>query len=132
MRVAEGFARKVSLAFIGISFIGWIVFTAGFGRYKKWLDDNEDHVSVEESYLYAFRAGSMIGPFVHFLAIAHVLLWGLPSSIVGSITAVVSIMYLSAVGYGMVLGGIYINTHLMTMFLMIWITVSSSCLPEGL
>ena len=47
------------------------------------LEDSD----FEESYLYAYWAGSVIGPFVHILAIAHVLLWGLPSSVVGSIVS---------------------------------------------
>ena len=51
------------------------------------LNDNEDLVTLKESYLYAYWAGSVIGPFVHMLAIAHVLLWGLPSSVVGSIVS---------------------------------------------
>ncbi|CAI8044894.1 hypothetical protein GBAR_LOCUS24864 [Geodia barretti] len=100
---------QVSLGFIGLSFIGWIVFTVGFGLLRKWFNDDEVFENDDESNLYAFWAGSVIGPFVHILAIAHVLLWGLPSSVVGSITAVLSIMYLSAVGYGMVYFGIYIN-----------------------
>ena len=33
-----GLSLQVSLEFIGLSFIGWIVFTAGFGLYKKWYD----------------------------------------------------------------------------------------------
>ena len=41
----------------------------------------------QKSNFYAYWAGSVIGPFVHILAVAHVLLWGLPSSIVGSIVS---------------------------------------------
>ena len=77
---------KLKIKIIGkilVATLTYLLFVIFFHR----LDDNEDYVSVEESYLYAFRAGSMIGPFVHFLAIAHVLLWGLPSSIVGSIVS---------------------------------------------
>ena len=41
----------------------------------------------KEPSLYAFWAGSVTGPFVHILAIAHVLLWGLLSSIFGSVVS---------------------------------------------
>ena len=51
------------------------------------FNDNEDFKPSEESDLYAFWAGSVMGLFVHILAIAHVLLWGLPSSVVGSIVS---------------------------------------------
>ena len=47
---------------------------------------NDNDVRLEDDY-YAYWAGSVIGPFVHILAIAHVLLWGLPSSVVGSIVS---------------------------------------------
>ena len=47
-----------------------------------------------EPILYAYWAGSVIGPFVHILAIAHVLLWGLPSSVVGSIVSTLNNFYL--------------------------------------
>ena len=50
------------------------------------MKDN-DFFSDQKSVLYAYWAGSVIGPFVHILAVAHVLLWGLPSSIVGSIVS---------------------------------------------
>jgi hypothetical protein len=33
-RIAEGIARKVSLVFVGLSFIGWIIFVAGFGKFR--------------------------------------------------------------------------------------------------
>ena len=47
-----------------------------------------------ESALYAYWAGSVIGPFVYILAIAHLLLWGLPSSVVGSIVSTINNFYL--------------------------------------
>ena len=46
-----------------------------------------DYNPVKDSSLYAFWAGSVTGPFVHILAIAHVLLWGLLSSIAGSVVS---------------------------------------------
>ena len=51
----------------------------------KELNSNFD--PGEESQLYAYWAASVIGPFVHILAIAHVLLWGQRDSIVGSIVS---------------------------------------------
>ena len=41
----------------------------------------------QKSAFYGYWAGSVIGPFLHILAVAHVLLWGLPSSIVGSVVS---------------------------------------------
>ena len=50
------------------------------------VKDNE-FFNDQKSNFYAYWAGSVIGPFVHILAVAHVLLWGLPSSIVGSVVS---------------------------------------------
>ena len=47
----------------------------------------------DESDFYSFWAGSVIGPFVHILAIAHVLLWGLPSSVVGSVVSTIIVQF---------------------------------------
>ena len=77
---------KLKIKIIGkilVATLTYLLFVIFFHR----LNDYEDFVSVEESYLYAYWAGSVIGPFAHMLAVAHVLLWGLPSSVVGSIVS---------------------------------------------
>ena len=45
----SGLSLQVSLAFIGISFIGWIVFTAGFGLYRKWYEQYPNNEIALES-----------------------------------------------------------------------------------
>ena len=40
-----------------------------------------------DSFNYPYWAGSVLGPIVYILAVAHALLWGFPSSIVGSIVS---------------------------------------------
>ena len=58
-------------------------------RYNEIPED----VRTDESNLYGLWAGSVIGPFVHILAIAHVLLWGLPSSVVGSVVSTIIVQF---------------------------------------
>ena len=41
----------------------------------------------DEPNLYACWAASVIGPVVHVLAVIYALLWGYPSSVVGSIVS---------------------------------------------
>ena len=41
----------------------------------------------DQNYLYPYWAGVTFGPIVYILAIVHALLWGFPSSIVGSIVS---------------------------------------------
>ena len=45
----RGLSLQVSLAFIGISFIGWSVFTAGFGLYRKWYEQYPNNEIALES-----------------------------------------------------------------------------------
>ena len=61
------------------------VFSSVYHYRMKEVDSKFD--PGEESQLYAYWAGSVIGPFVHILAIVHVLLWGQRDSIVGSIVS---------------------------------------------
>ena len=68
------------------------------------LTDNPYYdYKIGDSTLYAYWAGSVIGPFVCILAVAHALLWGFPSAIVGSIvsytivTCIVNIYYILVV-----------------------------------
>ena len=42
---------------------------------------------LDEADFYAYWAGSVVGPFLHILAVVHALLWGFPGSIVGSIVS---------------------------------------------
>ena len=63
-----------------------ILFTLTYNYCRaKELDPDSD--AGEGPEFYALWAGSVIGPFVHILALVHVLLWGLPSSVVGSIVS---------------------------------------------
>ena len=52
----------------------------------RWEDFDPEY-EVDNSANYAFWAGSVIGPIVCILAVAHALLWGFPSAIVGSIVS---------------------------------------------
>ena len=58
----------------------------------RYNDQPKDY-RTDESDLYSLWAGSVIGPFVHILAIAHVLLWGLPSSVLGSVVSTIIYIY---------------------------------------
>jgi hypothetical protein len=103
MKIAVGIVRKVSLIFVGLSFIGWIVFVAGFGTSRdKYLFT----VIMDYFGYYSFWAASVVGPFLHILGVIHSLLWGFPGSVVGSVTAVVSVMYLTGVGFVITFFGI--------------------------
>ena len=51
------------------------------------LKDLDPDYEVDDNANYAFWAGSVIGPIVCILAVAHALLWGYPSAIVGSIVS---------------------------------------------
>jgi hypothetical protein len=104
MKIAVGIVRKVSLIFVGLSFIGWIVFVAGFGTFR-----DKDYVSANTPNYYSFWVGSVVGPFLHILGVIHSLLWGFPGSVVGSVTAVISVMYLTGVGFVIIFIGIVID-----------------------
>ena len=49
--------------------------------------DLDPDYEVDDSFNYAFWAGSVIGPVVCILAVVHALLWGFPCAIVGSIVS---------------------------------------------
>lgn len=51
------------------------------------LDYPYSDYKLSDSKLYAHWAGCVLGPIVCILAMAHCLLWGFPSAIVGSIVS---------------------------------------------
>jgi hypothetical protein len=105
IKLFEGITRKIVPAFVALSFVGWIVFVAGFGKQNK----DDPTFDLKNNSLYPYWAAAVLGPIVYILAVVHALLWGFPSAIVGSVTAVLSMMYITALSAVFVTAGIYIR-----------------------
>ena len=91
MPVFYGLARKMALVPINLFLIGWIAYLIGF----VWdlIDNFEKGPKLYD--LYATAVGGLI---LYFCAMLHTGLPGLPSKIVGSITACLSVIYFVAAG----------------------------------
>jgi hypothetical protein len=105
IKLFEGITRKIVPAFVALSFVGWIVFVAGFGKQNK----DDPTFDLKNNTLYPYWAAAVLGPIVYILAVVHALLWGFPSAIVGSVTAVLSMMYITALSAVFVSAGIVIR-----------------------
>jgi len=84
---------QVVLPLIALSAIGWLVYVIGFGLFN----NRRSQAAIPEDYPY--YAAAVFGPFVYIGAVAHAALWRQISSIVGSIIAVLSVVYFTAMGY---------------------------------
>jgi hypothetical protein len=121
VRFAKGIARKVSFVFIGFSFLGWLLLIAG-NRKEFISSDEEDDYDYndydDDTYdvlvFFPLLAAIIVGLFLHMMAVVHALLWEMYSAFAASITAVLSTLYLVAVGHLMVVMGISINGDLQT------------------
>jgi len=96
---------QVVLPLIALSAVGWLVYVIGFGL----LNNQISQAAVPEDY--PFYAAAVIGPFVYTGAVAHAALWRQISSIVGSIIAVLSVVYFTAMGFILHFTGIAIYEH---------------------
>ncbi|CAI8035924.1 hypothetical protein GBAR_LOCUS20159 [Geodia barretti] len=85
-------AKKVSLFFLTLSLIGWIVFLVGTCRIVKVLVDAD--ISVFTFYFSSIWAEVVVGLVVFCLPFAYTLTGGMCSYVLGSITAFLAVLFI--------------------------------------
>ena len=102
-RAFDSTPKKLAIPVFGLFFIGWIVFTAGFGLL---LSNKEEDSTLKEdpnrkSPLYFPYYMTLVGgKFVALLGLLHAALpSGIPSSVVGALSTILNTIYFVLVGY---------------------------------
>lgn len=84
---------NLHLLYIGLlckvphSIISDMLYEFSYITFYRLVDNPYYDYKLSDSTLYAYWAGCVIGPFVCILAVAHALLWGFPSAVVGSVVS---------------------------------------------
>jgi uncharacterized membrane protein len=90
---------------IAMSAVGWMLFVLSFGIYRNrymYVGSITDHPE-----LYWAWAACIVGPVAYVLALIHAVMWKRASAAIGSVTALLGMVYTATLGYALITCGIY-------------------------
>ena len=99
INVFHGVARKVAVLFAALSGIGWVACVVGCVA---------DLVAGANPTSEPYYAAIVVGIMVYVGAVIQAALWRCWSAIAGTVTALLSVMYLAATGFVLLYEGTYI------------------------